>query len=104
MVADVNGNIAMAKPPYALAQDAASAIKLFKGDYYYNTTLGIPYFEQILGKNPPVQLMKTQFQNAALTVPEVVKAVCYLSAIDHGKVSGQVQIKDSNGKTSIAGF
>ena len=43
LVLDVNGNIAIARPPYALAQDAASAVKTFQGECYYDTTLGIPY-------------------------------------------------------------
>jgi len=101
---DAAGNIAMATGPYALAQDAASAIKLFKGEYWYNLALGIPYFQEILGYHPPVNLLKTQFQNAALTVPGVASAVVYFSSITNGQVSGQVQITDSAGNTGIANF
>ncbi len=101
---DASGNIAMASGPYALAQDAASAIKLFKGEYWYDTTLGIPYFQQILGLNPPVNLMRTQFQNAALTVPGIASAKVFFSSISGGQVSGQVQITDTNGSTAIANF
>ena len=42
---DSSGNLAVASEPYSLAQDAASAIKLFQGEYIYDTTIGIPYFE-----------------------------------------------------------
>lgn len=101
---DASGNIAMATEPYSLAQDAASAIKLFLGEYWYDTTIGIPYWSQILGRNAPVQLMKTQFTAAALSVPNVASAQCYLTTLDNRQVSGQVQITDSNGNVSIAGF
>lgn len=99
---DIDGNIAMATQEYALAQDAASAIKLFSGEYWYNTTIGIPYFQQILGFNPPINLMKQQMQNAALTVPGVVSSVVYIDSITNGQVSGQVQITDDLGNVGIA--
>jgi hypothetical protein len=101
---DASGNIAMASPPYALAQDAASAIKLFSGELFYDTSQGIPYFAQILGHFPPLALMKAQFVAAAITVPGVASAVCFISSIVNRKVSGQVQITDTSGTVSAAGF
>ena len=41
LVVDAAGNIAVASPPYALAQDAASSIKLFSGECYYDTSIGV---------------------------------------------------------------
>ena len=99
-----SGNIAMASEPYSLAQDAASAIRLFIGEYWYDTSLGIPYFEQVLGKNPPINLLRTLFIDAALTVPGVASATVFFSSVQNGQVSGQVQITDSNGNVSIASF
>jgi hypothetical protein len=71
MVLDTSGNIAIAKPPYALAQDVASAIKLFKGELWYDTSKGIPYFKEILGLLPPVSLIIEYMKLAALAVPGV---------------------------------
>ena len=53
LVQDANGNIALATEPYARAQDVASACRLFRGELWYDTAAGIPYFEDILGKSPP---------------------------------------------------
>jgi hypothetical protein len=89
---DASGNIAVASPPYAVAQDVASAIKTFLGEIYYDTGVGIPYFEQILGKSPPLQLVKSQFINAALTVPGVTSALVFFSSFTGRELSGQVQI------------
>jgi hypothetical protein len=61
---DARGDIAVASNPYSLAQDAASAIRLFSGELYYDTTQGVPYFGQILGQMPPLEFMKAQFVGA----------------------------------------
>jgi hypothetical protein len=104
LLVDGNRNIAVATPPYALAQDAASAIKYFQGDDYYDTIAGIPYWQQVLGHWPPVPLMKKYFINAALTVPTVVQAQAFINDITDRIVSGQVQITDQNGAIATVGF
>jgi len=95
------GDIAVCTEPYRTAQDAACAIKLFQGELWFDTVPGIPYFEQILGKNPSVTFLKSEFVAAALTVPDVASAVCYLDAIENRVVTGQVQITDTNGQQSV---
>lgn len=110
LVIDAGGNIAMATDPYSLAQDAASAIKLFLGEYWYDTTIGVPYNPNILGSNPGVPppsipYLKSQFITAALTVPEVVKARVFFSAMGSDRVlRGQVQIENAAGQQSATGF
>jgi hypothetical protein len=101
---DSNGNIAMAAEPYAIAQDAASAIKLFLGEYWYDTTIGIPYFREVLGYPPSVPLMESLCRAAAMTVPDVVKVLVFFTSLANGQASGQVQITDINGNTSAAHF
>jgi hypothetical protein len=100
----VTHDIAVAAEPYALAQDAASAIKLFKTEDYYDTTRGIPYFEQILGHWPPVSVMKAYFNAAAKTVPGVVAAQSFIDSIQDRRPSGQVQVTDTAGNLVAAGF
>lgn len=104
LVLDSSGNIALAAPPYALAQDVASAIKLFLGELWYDTTKGIPYFEDILGKLPPPSLLIGQMERAALTVPGVVSAQCIIDAFDAREVRGQVQFIDESGNTGAIDF
>lgn len=104
LVLDINSNIALASEPYSLAQDAASAIKTFQGEVYYNTLLGVPYFGSILGKSPPITLLKAQFVAAAETVPDVTTATCFISAVLQRVVSGQVQITSTSGQTAAANF
>lgn len=101
---DVNGNIALASNPYALAQDAASAIKLFAGELWYDTTQGIPYLSTVLGRLPSLAYLKGQFEEAALTVPEVASAKVFISSVSDRGVSGQVQVTSTSGETSAASF
>lgn len=101
---DAKGNIALASDPYSIAQDAASAIKLFIGEYYYDVALGIPYFEEVLGHNPPINLIKQFLISAAQSVPGVEGAIVYLSSIVDGQVSGQVQITNAAGTTTVMNF
>lgn len=97
LVLDTSGNIALATTPYAQAQDAASAIRLFQGELWYDTVPGVPYWASILGKfPPPVSLMKDQFNSAAKTVPGVVSATCFLTSA--------ADIKSAPGSNAIGSF
>ena len=104
LVLDSAGNIAVASAPYALAQDAASAIKTYIGECYYDTTLGVPYYADILGKAPPLPLIKADLIAAAMTVPTVVAAQVFISSISNRKLTGQVQITDNSGIVTAASF
>lgn len=101
---DANGNIALATEPYSIAQDVASAVKLFSGELWYDTTKGIPYFESILGQRPPLQYIKAQVEKAALTVPEVVSARCLLAGFKGRVLSGQIQVIDQTGASHNVHF
>jgi hypothetical protein len=101
---DASGNIAVATDPYSVAQDVASAVRTFIGECYFNTSLGIPYFQQIFGQLPPLAFMKAQICAAAETVPECTNPVCYISAFSDCKVAGQVQFTDSNGAVQTVSF
>jgi hypothetical protein len=104
LVLDAAGNIAMATSPYALAQDAASAIRLFAAELWYDTTQGVPYFDQILGQYPSVEFMRAQYIAAATTVPGVVSAACFFTAVVARALGGQVLITDTAGVVSTASF
>ena len=87
----------MASNPYSIAQDVASAVKLFAGELYYNTNKGIPYFDQILGQSHPEAVMKAQSEKAALTVPEVVKAQCTALYNAGRGMTGVIEVIDLTG-------
>src|SRR5487761_1929154 len=97
MTVDVAGNIAMATSEYAIAQDVASACRLFSGELYYDTLKGIPYLTAILGKRPSRALVSNYFETAALTVPEVVAAQTVGLSLSNRNLTGSIEVIDQSG-------
>lgn len=87
---DANGDWAMASDPYALAQDVASELKTFLGECYYDTSVGIRYKEDILGKLPPISLVRSQMETAALRVVGIRTAQCVFDSFSNRALSGYV--------------
>jgi hypothetical protein len=104
LVLDSNGNIALATPPYSTAQDVASAIRTFLGEVYYDTTTGVPYWQQLLGQPLSQTLVIRAMNSAALTVPGVVSSNTVITNFSNCQVSGQVQFSTSDGATSTINF
>lgn len=104
LVLDINGNIAIASAPYSIAQDVASAVRVFAGEVYYDTTLGIPYFERVLGQRPSLAYLSAQIEQAALTVPDVAQARCLFARLENRVLTGQIQVTDINGNANNVAF
>ncbi len=104
LVLDSAGNIALCTPPYALAQDVASAARLFQGELWFDTTKGVPYFQELLGTIPPSALLSGYMERAALTVPGVVSAQCTLTQFLNRQVSGIIGFVDEAGVTGVTEF
>lgn len=104
LVTDAAGNIAVATDPYSQAQDAASAIKTQQGECYWDTSVGVPLFSQVLGQRPSIALQKSLYNAAALTVPGVVVARTFITSLKGRTVTGQVQTTNEAGATSAVGF
>lgn len=94
---DDTGSIAITSNPYAVAQDVACACSTFLGEAWYDTTLGIPYYERILGHWPGTQLINTKMATEAKKLPYVQSAFCTTTV---GKVdrlaSGVMTITDTD--------
>lgn len=88
---DASGNIALATEPYSQGQDIASACRVFLGEAYYDTTLGVPYFTDVLGKFQPTQILRARLEQAALTVPGVRGAESFIASIINRELTGQIQ-------------
>lgn len=103
LVLDTSGNIAVAADPYSIAQDVASAIRTWQGEVYYDTTLGMPYLQSILGRFPSAQFIKVNCQREAGKVPGVATARIFLSLGPDRQLGGQVQIVTVDGQTVTVG-
>ena len=104
LVLDINGNIAVASAPYSIAQDVASATRTFIGECWYNTSLGLPYWQQILGKLPPLQFISQKMVEQCLTIPNVSAAEVTFQSFTDRVLSGQIQIIDTDGAVNNVAF
>jgi len=93
---DEKGNLAVTDNPYAVAQDVACACSVFLGECWYDTTLGIPYYERILGHWPGTQLINVKLQQEALKLPYVQSAVCTTVSDNNRGISGVMALTDTN--------
>ena len=103
---DAFGNIAVAAPPYAIAQDVASACRTVLAEVYYDDTLGVDYFGQLFGKTPPASVFQEQFVTQTLTVSGVVTATCIIESYSAAtrEADGQVIFTDVNNQTQTVGL
>lgn len=105
LAVDSDGNIQISTGSYALALAAACAIRTFQGEVFYDVTQGLPYFTEIIGKNPPLEYVRMQVTTAALNSdPDIVAAQAYFSSLTSRNLSGQVQVSDSTGKIAASSF
>lgn len=104
LVIDASGNIAMASAPYAIAQDVASAVRLFLGELWYDTKRGIPYWTKILGQLPPASMLIELINQAALSVVDVVSCQTFITSFTARGVTGQIQFVDANNVTTAVSF
>lgn len=104
LVLDVNGNIALAAAPYSIAQDVASATRTFLGECWYDTNLGLPYWQQILGDFPPLPFVSQQIEEACYTIPNVAAVEVSFTSFDNRSLAGQIQIIDTDGVTNNVAF
>lgn len=100
LVLDASGNIALCGEPYSIAQDVSSAVRTFIGECWYDTTQGLPYFQQVLGYMTPASFLRQKIIDAALSVPNVVSADVVFVSLDGRNLTGQIKIIDTTGTES----
>ena len=101
-VLDSNGDIAIASDPYATAQDVACACKTFLGECYVDETIGVPYWESILGQVPSLSFIKDGLKKEAERIKNVDKATVFIESSAQNRqeriLGGQIQctLKDGS--------
>ena len=102
---DNGNNIGTQPGSYAIAQDVASALQTYLGEVWFDTTVGLPYFTQVLNGPTNVPLIASLFNRAAKTVPNVVDAQSTLAGITSSrKLTGVVKVIDTTGQSMNAHF
>lgn len=97
---DSNGNLSLGESDYSIAQDVASAIRTVRGECWYDVTLGLPYFNSLLGQHPPASLITAMLEQAAFTITGVKAATVIRLGINaQRQLTGSVILVSENSTT-----
>lgn len=65
------GDLLLTSGTEAIAQNLRIRLRMFLGEWFLDTRQGIPYFRNILIKNPRTNVVRSIFRQAILTTPGV---------------------------------
>ena len=69
---DLSGNAAhLSSDLEAIRQSIAIRLRFFRGEWFLDETAGLPYFQEILIKNPQVPALQSVFRAELLKTPGV---------------------------------
>lgn len=67
-----NGDLTMTTGIGATLQRLRRRLRFFASEWFLDTTLGIPYLEEVFQKNPPAVVLDTIFKRAVIECPGVL--------------------------------
>ena len=88
---DASGNIAIITGVDSVSQTVSNALQLWLGEYQFNTTIGVPWYN-ILGQNFNQLLVNTYIEQAVLAVPYVTSIVSIKYIFDDAKRSVNINL------------
>lgn len=98
IVLAANGNWeATGDEAFFTSQTAANACLLFTNDAYLFPDEGIPYFRDILGRNPPKSLVVEHLKRAIMSVPHIIKTEILNYELADRTIHGAAIIWTENG-------
>ncbi len=94
-----NGDLSLVDGSDAIAQDLQQTMQLWLGEWFLDTTKGIPYRQVILVKNADLNLIQATLTNAARAVNGVTDIVSFQFDYDKAKraLSATIEAKETTG-------
>lgn len=86
--------------PAAVAQAVLTRLQLWQGQWFLDSTLGVPYMTQVVGFNTQAA-RDAAIQNTILGTPGVNQILSYSSQLNGRALSIQVTIDTIYGSTAI---
>lgn len=81
---DVAIPIRILRGPDAVIQRIRQRFRMFRGEWFLDKRLGIPYYEEILVKNPDVGVVTTIFRQVLTDTPGVARVASMKARVDRG--------------------
>jgi len=66
----------------AIVQHLLIRLRMFKGEWFLDTRVGVPYYDSILIKNPDLVVIRSIFRNAILSTPGIANLDALTTAFD----------------------
>lgn len=73
----VNGDLVLCKGSSAIAQDCLQQLQMFLGEWYLDTSKGVPWLQTILVKNPNLNVINATLQNVICSVKGISELVAF---------------------------
>lgn len=73
----INGDLALANGADAVKQALRQELKMFAGEWFLDLDYGVPYYKDVLVKNPNANLIKGIFMDKILGTPGVLELLSF---------------------------
>lgn len=73
----VGGTLAFVDGPQLVRQRLMSRFRFFLGEWFLDQRLGVPYFRDVLVKNPDLGVIRSLFRRLILTTPGVLSLTSF---------------------------
>lgn len=95
---DGAGNIAVGDSDTSVIQDVASACRTFLGECWYDNSLGMPYWQSILGKYPSGSLVASKLVGQAELIEGVEAATVTALNLSNRAMTGTMAVQVTDGQ------
>lgn len=80
---DLSGDeVSLVDGDAALAQHLLIRLRFFKGEFFLNEDIGMPYYQKILVKNPDFTAVRAIFRKAILNTPGIAGLQAFSFSLD----------------------
>jgi hypothetical protein len=73
----VNGDLVLTQSDDAIRQLIVQRLRTFLGEWFLDLSVGVPYFQDILKKNPNIQVVDGVLKQTILDTPGVVELLTF---------------------------
>lgn len=70
-----HGDLALVARRSAVAQGIAIRLRFFRGEYWLDEAIGVPYLEEVLIKQPNATLVRERLREAIADTPDVTQVI-----------------------------
>lgn len=100
---DGSGQMKISNNPYSIAQDVACAVKVIRGECYFDNTLGLRYYDELMGQPCSTGTVTAAIRAEAMKITTVSNASVTIIPDQSTRTSKvYIEITDTNHTSSVA--